>query len=182
MKEFFELLKKGKLRAIFLDPTDNSFLQFFRYLFVGGIATVVDWCLSFGTEVLLRPLVAAPQANIDYIQITSSSTGEPVTVMFHQQLIYIIATTVGFAGGLTTNFLLSRAFVFGAKKARAKTKAGEFFGHFTVGAIGLGMSYLIVWVGTSFILKGNYPVFRIAATVIVFIWNYLARKFFVYKK
>ena len=38
MKEFFDLLKKGRFRAIFLDPTDNGFLQFFRYLFVGGYA------------------------------------------------------------------------------------------------------------------------------------------------
>lgn len=159
MKEFFALLKKGRFKEIFLSPTENGFLQFFRYLFVGGIATVVDWCLSFGAEGILSS----------------------VTVL-HQQLVYIIATTVGFAGGLTTNFLLSRAFVFGAKEARAKTRAGEFMGHFAVGAIGLGMSYLIVWVGTSFILKGNYPVFRITATVVVFVWNYLARKFFVYKK
>ena len=159
MKEFFTLLKQGKFKAIFLDPTNNGFLQFFRYLFVGGIATVVDLFLSFGTEWL--------------VSTTTSIT---------EQLVYIIATTVGFAGGLTTNFLLSRAFVFGTKEARAKTKGGEFFGHFLVGAIGLGMSYLIVWVGTSFILKGNYPVFRITATVIVFVWNYLARKFFVYKK
>ena len=159
MKEFFTLLRQGKFRAIFLDPTDNGFLQFFRYLFVGGIATVVDWCLSFGTEWLVSTVTAIPE-----------------------QIVYIIATTVGFAGGLTTNFLLSRAFVFSTQEARAKTKSGEFFGHFLVGAIGLGMSYLIVWVGTSFILKGNYPVFRITATIIVFIWNYLARKFFVYKK
>ncbi len=161
MKEFFELLKKGRFKAIFLDPTENGFLQFFRYLFVGGIATVVDWCLSFGTEHL---------------------TGTYLLPDINEQIVFIIATTVGFAGGLTTNFLLSRAFVFGTKEARAKSKAGEFFGHFAVGAIGLGMSYLIVWVGTSFLLKGNYPVFRITATVVVFIWNYLARKCFVYKK
>lgn len=161
MKEFFQLLKKGRLRAIFIDPTENGFLQFFRYLFVGGIATVVDWCLSFGTEYLVSTYLL-PDTDA--------------------QIVYILATTVGFAGGLTTNFLLSRAFVFGTKEARAQTKAGEFFGHFAVGAIGLGMSYLIVWVGTSFLLKDNYPVFRIAATVVVFIWNYLARKYFVYKK
>lgn len=159
MKEFFELLRKGRLRAIFLDPTDNGFLQFFRYLFVGGIATIVDWCFSFGTEWLI-------------------STATDI----HEQIVYIIATTVGFAGGLLTNFLLSRAFVFGTKEARAKTKLGEFFGHLLVGAIGLGMSYLIVFVGTTFILRDSYALFRITATIIVFIWNYLARKFFVYKK
>ncbi len=157
MKEFFSLLKQFKLRAIFLDPTDNGFLQFFRYLFVGGIATVVDWLLSFGAEQLLKSLTTTDD-----------------------QIVYILATTAGFAGGLVTNFLLSRAFVFASKEARAKTKLGEFMGHFTVGAVGLGMSYLIVWAGTSFVVN-NFMIFRIIATIIVFVWNYLARKFFVYK-
>ncbi len=158
MKEFFSLLRQFKLRAIFLEPTENGFLQFFRYLFVGGIATVVDWLLSFGAERL-------------FATVTS----------LDPQVVYILATTVGFSGGLVTNFLLSRAFVFATQQARAKTKGGEFLGHFTVGALGLGMSYLIVWAGTSFILD-NYMLFRIIATVVVFVWNYLARKFFVYKK
>ncbi|MBQ9673161.1 MAG: GtrA family protein [Ruminococcus sp.] len=47
MKEFFELLKKFDLKGIFITPTKNGFLQFFRYVFVGGIATVVDWGVLF---------------------------------------------------------------------------------------------------------------------------------------
>ena len=158
MKEFFSLLKQFKLKAIFLEPTENGFLQFFRYLFVGGIATIVDWLLSFGAEQLLK----------------SATTVD-------DQAVYILATTAGFAGGLVTNFLLSRAFVFASKEARAKSKFGEFMGHFAVGAVGLGMSYLIVWAGTSFIVN-KFMIFRIIATIVVFVWNYLARKFFVYKK
>ncbi len=160
MKEFFALLKQGKFKAIFIEPTANNFLQFFRYVFVGGIATVVDWILSFGTERLLSATVPS----------------------LPNQFIYMIATTIGFGAGLVVNFLLSRAFVFAAKKARAKTKTGEFAGHLIVGGIGLGMSYLIVWVGTKFLLKDAFMLFRIIATLIVFVWNYLARKFFVYKK
>lgn len=157
MKEFFSLLRQWKLKAIFFEPTDNGFLQFFRYLFVGGIATVVDWLLSFGAERLLAEMTT-----------------------LGAQVIYILATTAGFAGGLATNFLLSRAFVFAKQAARAKTRWGEFMGHLLVGGIGLGMSYLIVWAGTTYILD-VYMLFRIIATVVVFVWNYLARKFFVYK-
>jgi len=47
MKEFFDLLKKGNIAAILIEPTQNGFLQFFRYLFVGGVATVVDWGVLF---------------------------------------------------------------------------------------------------------------------------------------
>ena len=47
MKEFFSLLKRFDLKGIFITPTKNSFLQFFRYVFVGGIATIVDWGILF---------------------------------------------------------------------------------------------------------------------------------------
>lgn len=43
MKEFWSLLKKFDLKGIFILPTTNGFLQFVRYAFVGGIATLVDW-------------------------------------------------------------------------------------------------------------------------------------------
>lgn len=54
MKEFFDLLKKFDLKGIFLTPTKNGFLQLFRYLFVGGIATVVDWGVLFGLTELFN--------------------------------------------------------------------------------------------------------------------------------
>ena len=47
MKEFWELIKKFDLKGIFIQPTKNGFLQVFRYLFVGGIATIVDWGVLF---------------------------------------------------------------------------------------------------------------------------------------
>lgn len=47
MKEFFDFLKNGNFKAIFLMPTQNGFLQFFRYAFVGGIATAADWGILF---------------------------------------------------------------------------------------------------------------------------------------
>jgi len=53
MKEFFELLKRFDLYGLMIAPTKNGFLQFFRYVFVGGIATVVDW----GTLFLLTDFV-----------------------------------------------------------------------------------------------------------------------------
>lgn len=53
MKEFFILLKHFDLKGIFLTPTKNGCLQFFRYLFVGGIATVVDWGVLFALTELL---------------------------------------------------------------------------------------------------------------------------------
>ena len=45
LKEFFELLKKGDIKAILINPTEDPFLQFFRYIFVGGASFIVDWSL-----------------------------------------------------------------------------------------------------------------------------------------
>ncbi len=47
MKEFMGYLKRMDLRAMFITPTENGFIQFFRYAFVGGIATVVDWAVLY---------------------------------------------------------------------------------------------------------------------------------------
>lgn len=47
MKEFIQILLTFNLRKILLEPTKNSWLQAFRYLFVGGIATIADWGTLF---------------------------------------------------------------------------------------------------------------------------------------
>ena len=47
MKELFGLIRRFDFRGLFITPTKNSALQFFRYVFVGGIATVVDWGILY---------------------------------------------------------------------------------------------------------------------------------------
>lgn len=45
LKEFFELLKKGDFKGLLIAPTEDTFLQFFRYIFVGGASFVADYVL-----------------------------------------------------------------------------------------------------------------------------------------
>lgn len=47
MKKLFKAIKSKNFKTLFLDPTDSASLQFFRYLFAGGGATVVDWVILF---------------------------------------------------------------------------------------------------------------------------------------
>lgn len=42
MKELMEYIFKFKINKLFREKTDNTFIQFFRYIFVGGIAAVVN--------------------------------------------------------------------------------------------------------------------------------------------
>lgn len=64
MKEFFCILFSFDFKKIFCLPTDNVFLQFFRYAFVGGWATVADWGVFalFNNVLKIHYLVSAPFA------------------------------------------------------------------------------------------------------------------------
>lgn len=63
MKTFLALLKTVDIRALLLSPSDNLFVQMFRYLFVGGIAFVADagslWGITaFGVNEYLATAIA----------------------------------------------------------------------------------------------------------------------------
>ena len=103
IKEIWDLVRHGKWRALFLEPTKSGGIQFFRYLFVGGIATVVDWGLLYGFEHFLRILFTGD------MMMTASK---------------YIAAAIGFGGGLLVNYFLSRAFVFSAQDSRANNRMG----------------------------------------------------------
>lgn len=47
MKELFEYLLHLNLNGLFRTPTHNPYIQFFRYIFVGGLATVADWAVFY---------------------------------------------------------------------------------------------------------------------------------------
>ena len=54
------------IKGLFVGKTDNTFIQFFRYCFVGGFAFLVDFgVLTFLVEVFGVPHVAA--ATISFI-------------------------------------------------------------------------------------------------------------------
>lgn len=149
MKEFFALVRRFDLKGIFLVPTKNGFLQFFRYVFVGGIATIVDWVTLF----LLT----------DYLHI-----------------YHLISAVFSFVAGLITNFLLSKLLVFNANEAKVNPFM-EFISYAAIGVIGLGITELIMFVFTN-LWTVHYMISKMIATAIVLIWNYTARKTFVYKK
>ena len=159
MRNFWTLLRQGNWRGFFLEETDDGFLAFFRYLFVGAISTVVDWALLFGAEGLLRRML--------------SPTGAGIAAKY-------IAATLGFAAGVTVSFFLSRAFVFKGRQARSQRAWGEFLGHSIIGAVGLGFTEGILWAGDA--IGWHFLCSKAVATVVVLFWNYFARKYLVYRR
>lgn len=148
MKEFFDLLKKFDLKGLFVLPTTNGFLQFFRYVFVGGVATVVDWGVLFVLTDLCK-------------------------------LYHLISAIVSFIAGLMVNFVLSKLLVFNANEARVN-KVFELLGYAVIGVVGLGITELIMYLFSD-LAHLHYMLSKMIATAVVLIWNYLARKFILYK-
>ena len=50
MNKILELIRKGNLRGLLIDKTNDSLLQFCRYIFVGGAAFLADWGALFLLE------------------------------------------------------------------------------------------------------------------------------------
>ena len=127
--------------------------QFISYFFVGGIAALVEWVFfSFFYNVL--------------------------------HMHYILASCLAFVFSTSANWILGRLWTFRDNKSYENKKAREVLLVFAVSAIGLlfnmGLMYLFVTVLglDSAALK---TLSKIAATGIVFFWNFLIRRFVIYK-
>lgn len=80
------------------------------------------------------------------------------------------------------NYVLSLTFVFRRKDNRGSGKSVAAFLIFTVvGVIGLGLTELIMYLGTE-LLHISYLIVKIAAAAIVLVWNYVGRKVLIFDR
>jgi len=93
-------------------------------------------------------------------------------------LPYLWSAALAFILGLICNYILSTKWVFG--ESRIKNAWGEFVAFAVIGVIGLGLNELIMYAGTDG-LGLHYMLSKIVSTAIVFFWNFLARRFLVFK-
>ena len=102
------------------------------------------------------------------------------TLFLFQELF--ISTAAGFIVGLIVNYVLSLTFVFRRKDNRGSGKSVAAFLIFTVvGVIGLGLTELIMYLGTE-LLHIRYLIVKIAAAAIVLVWNYVGRKVLIFDR
>lgn len=136
------------LEKIFVSSTTNTFLQLFRYGFVGGIAFVAD----YGTLYCCT----------EYLNI-----------------YHLISAAIAFVIGLIVNYCLSTLWVF--SQHSQKNKWVEFTLFTIIGMIGLGLNELIIFTGTD-ICGLHYMLSKLISTMIVFFWNFFARKYVLFDK
>ncbi|MDR0866654.1 MAG: GtrA family protein [Candidatus Symbiothrix sp.] len=87
-------------------------------------------------------------------------------------LYYLLSNVLAFIFGLITNYVLSKKFVF---RTDVGNKKIEFLTYGLIGVIGLIFDTGLLYFFTS-ITGLYYLVSKILSTVIVFIWNFTARK------
>jgi len=139
---------KRLFHSLLLARTDAAAIQAFRYVFVGGVATVAD---MFTLGVL--------------------------TEVFH---IYpLISAAFAFIVGLAVNYAMSIHWVFASRRLGSAT--AEFTAFAIIGVAGLGLTELIMGVGMH-IVHLHYMRAKVAAVVIVFIWNFGARRTLLFRK
>lgn len=98
------------------------------------------------------------------------------SLIFCKQVLhlhYLLAATIGFTIGLTITYVLSNKYVFGESKLTSKK--ADFLAFALIGVIGLGVLNLLMWLLTGG-LHVNYILSKIGATVIVYLWNFFARR------
>lgn len=160
MGELKEIIKTRKFSKLFAGETDDTFIQFFRYVFVGGLAFLLD----YGVMTLLVEICGLNE---------------------------VFAASVSFILGLVANYLLSTLWVF--KSSNVSNRWIEFGIFAAIGVVGLGINAVIIWlfqdVMGAHMLLGSlipqskyYMIGKLVSTVVVFLWNFIARKMILYRK
>ena len=131
----------------------DNIKQFISYFFVGGVAAIVEWVMFF---------IFANVLNVHYF----------------------VSTVIAFIFSTTANWILGRITTFKDKTSYKDKKAKEAVLIFVVSAIGLVFNLILMYLFvTVFGFNGKIgsTCSKIAATGIVFIWNFLIRKLVIYK-
>lgn len=127
--------------------------QFFSYFCVGGISALVEWTLFYLFE-------------------------------YFWNLQYLIAVFISFIFSTTVNYFLGRIFAFKATFYEKK-KLQEFLFVFGVSALGLLFNFILMYILVDLVGMNTIvlkTVAKICSTGIVFLWNFMSRKFFIYKE
>ena len=91
---------------------------------------------------------------------------------------YLLSATISFILGLVTNYLLSVSWVFNNRTVGNRWV--EFAVFAVIGVVGLGLNALIMYLCTDK-LHIHYMISKIISTVLVFFWNFFARKIILFK-
>ena len=130
--------------------------EFSRYVLVGGAAFLID----IGSLYLLQT----------YVFHSFGTTG------------VLISTAIGFTLGLIFNYIFSKKFVFQKMDDNVNKHPIRSFTIFTIiGIFGLAFTEIGMYAGVKLLGLDYYLIVKIVVAIFVLLWNYIARKVFIFK-
>jgi putative flippase GtrA len=88
-------------------------------------------------------------------------------------IYYLVSAGIAFVLGLTVCYILNVKWVFVKRNVKNQQKEIIFF-------IGLGLNQLFIGFFTES-LDFHYLISKVGATILVFVWNFTARKFLLFR-
>lgn len=161
-------MKKGFFAAF---KNKQTTLELVKSIAVGLASNAVDFLLTAvflyayghdGYDGFMGVFTGATKGNISY--------SPPFSV-------YITATVIGFIAAVTVNYVLSTFFVFKYGNVGKGARGAIKFIIFSLG--GLGLTSLGSWIGYD-ILGGNIWIVKLIVQFIVFVYNFITRRLFIY--
>lgn len=161
--------KENKLKTWYINFNEKhkGLCEIIRFVIVGGIATVIDYIVMGIVLYLFNPSLYP-----HFYNVWIGRVGEPST------LATVIGTGMGFCVSLIANYLLSILFVYEEKGNSKTVKGAVLFA--ILSAIGLLINMVGMWLGFD-ICGINEWIVKILVTLVVLVYNYLSRKFIIFK-
>lgn len=115
-----------------------------------------------------------------------SGVGVVVDLLIFKTLIgidlnYILANIIAFIFSFSINFLLTVKFVFSYQFSKKIDFLNKFSQTLIVSLMGLGLSTMLLILLYEW-LQFTLLISKIISVIIVFIWNYSLRKYFIFRK
>lgn len=154
LEEIKGILREKKFGRLFVGDTENTFIQFFRYLFVGGLATVVDWGVSY---LLFR-------------------------FVFNESYA-VAANSISFVAGLIVNYVISTFWIFKNSKVESRLMEFLGFAVIGLVGLFMTMGITKLFEIKFANKTSAYQILaKIVSTGAAFFWNFFARKIFLFSK
>ena len=96
----------------------------------------------------------------------------------YARLHYLLSATLSFIAGLLVNYIISCIWVFNGSKF--KNRLVEFLFFAAIGVVGLALNDTLIWLFTDCI-GTHYMFSKIVAAAMVYLWNFFARKYLVFR-
>ena len=101
-----------------------------------------------------------------------------LTEVFGEDLL-LVWTAIAFLAGLLVTYILSTHWVFDSRHFKSKTVEALIF--LGIGLVGLGLTELLMWILAD-ALGLFYLLAKLIASMLVFLWNFNAKKFILFRK